>query len=112
MIFKVFNKKELHNLFNIMASRNRVVGPVKTGTDVHGDSVYAFSDISDYKELKLDYPTARLPAKRFFLPFVEDLSTFHIEGDMWEERISYPDAEDVRFTRKAHALRNGKVLQM
>lgn len=89
MIFKVFNKKELHKLFNIMASRNRVVGPVETGTDAHGDSVYAFSDISDYKELKLDYPTTRLPAKRFFLPFVEDLSTFHIEGDRWEKSVNY-----------------------
>ncbi len=89
MIFKVFDKKELKKLFNVMVSQNRVVGPVESGTDNRGNAMYAFSDVTEYKELKLNYSTTRLPAKRFFLPFKEDLSTFRIEGVSWEKSVDY-----------------------
>ena len=89
MIFRVFDKKELKTLFEIVSAHNRVVGPVETGRDRSDRPVYAFSDISDFKELKLNYTTTKLPAKRFFLPFQEDLATFRIDGDTWEKSVDY-----------------------
>ena len=89
MIFRVFDKKDLRTLFEIVAEKNRVVGPVEAGRDRNDQPVYAFSDISDYKELRLNYSTTKLPAKRFFLPFQEDLSTFRIDGDKWEKSVDY-----------------------
>ncbi len=89
MIFRVFDKKDLKTLFEIVSEKNRVVGPVEAGRDRNDQPLHAFSDISDYKELRLDYSTTRLPAKRFFLPFQEDLSTFRIDGDKWEKSVDY-----------------------
>ncbi len=89
MIFKIIKKKELQNLFELLASYNRVVGPVETGKDKEGKPVYAFNDVTNFSEIRLDYSTTKLPAKRFFLPFEEDLATFSIENDSWEKKVDY-----------------------
>lgn len=89
MIFRIFEKEELKKLFEIVAENNRVVGPVEVGTGKDGRSIYAFSDVTEYGELKLGYSNTKLPAKRYFLPFIEDLSTFKIEDDNWQKEISY-----------------------
>jgi len=89
MIFKVFEKEELKKLFEILASYNRIVGPIETGNDRKGNHIYAFEDISKFSSLRLNYTSTKLPAKRFFLPYKEDLSTFRIEGDNWQKIIDY-----------------------
>jgi len=97
MIFKIFKKKELQSLFEILAAHNRIVGPVETGRDKDSNPIYAFAEVSDFHSVKLNYSTTKLPAKRYFLPFQEDLSTFKIEDDNWQKTIDYNAKEPLIF---------------
>jgi len=89
MIFKTCAKEELTKFFTMLAADSTVVGPVETGKDLHGKPIYAFEQVSDFKRIKLDYTTTKLPAKRYFLPFKEDLAKFQIAGDDWNKTIDY-----------------------
>ena len=89
MIFRIMDKKELKKLFDSLAVNNKIVGPVRTGTDRNDKPLYAFEPISDFAALRLDYTTTKLPAKRFFLPYREDLATFRIKGKDWQKDIDY-----------------------
>ncbi len=89
MIFRVCDREELSRFFNHLAASNLVVGPVETGIDRNGKPLFAFEQVSDFKKVRLDYTTTKLPAKRYFLPFKEDLATFQIDCDDWRKTISY-----------------------
>lgn len=89
MLFKVIEQAELAKLFEVMAADNTVVGPVEYGKDKDGMPIYSFREVDDFADLRLDYTTTKLPAKRYFLPFKEDLATFKIDGAEWEKRIDY-----------------------
>ncbi len=89
MIFRVFDKEELKKFFDILSADNVIVGPVKVGTDRNGRDIYAFEQASDFNALRLDYTTTKLPAKRYFLPYREDLATFAVEGNDWHKNIDY-----------------------
>ena len=89
MIFKVFKKEQLKHLFDVLAADNRVVGPVEAGRDPNGYPLYAFDQVSDFKDLRLDYTTTKISAKHYFLPYREDLATFRIEGKDWQKDINY-----------------------
>lgn len=89
MIFKVFKKEELRHLFDVISADNRVVGPVEVGRDTNGCPLYAFDQVSDFDDIRLDYTTTKLSAKRYFLPYREDLATFSIKGKDWDKNIDY-----------------------
>jgi len=89
MLFRVFEKSELRSLFSLLAAENTVVGPVQTGIGVGNKSLYAFEQVSVFDDVKLDYTTTKLPAKRYFLPYREDLSSFRMEGADWQKDIDY-----------------------
>ena len=89
MIFRVFDKDELKRLFDRLAADNIVVGPVQSDTDRNAKPLYAFEQVSDFSRLQLGYTTTKLPAKRYFLPFREDLASFRIEGKDWQKDIDY-----------------------
>ncbi|OGW33116.1 MAG: hypothetical protein A2X59_11425 [Nitrospirae bacterium GWC2_42_7] len=89
MIFKVFDKKELKKLFDVLSSDNSIVGPVEIGADRNDQPIYAFSLVSDFNNIKLNYSTTKLPAKKFFLPFKEDLATFTIKEHGWQKNVDY-----------------------
>ena len=89
MLFRVFDKRELRTLFSLLAADNSIVGPVKTGIDRNGIPLYAFEPVSDFLQLSLNYSTTRLPAKRYVLPYREDLATFKLEGNDWQKNIDY-----------------------
>lgn len=89
MIFKIFNKKELKKLFDVLSSENNIVGPVEIGDDRNNQPIYAFSLVSDFSSIRLNYTTTKLPAKRYFLPFKEDMATFIMKGDDWQKKIDY-----------------------
>ncbi len=89
MIFRVIDKEELKIFFDVLAARNAIVGPVRTGTDRHGKPLYAFEQVSDFHKLQLDYTTTKLPAKRYFLPFREELASFRIDGNDWHKVVDY-----------------------
>lgn len=90
MLFRILPKDELKQLFNKISSNNTVVGPVATGKDRFGKSLYAFEQVSDFERLSLDYTTTKLPAKRYFLPYRETMSSFRIQEDGdWKKHIDY-----------------------
>ncbi len=89
MLFRVAEKQELKNLFDMLAEKNAVVGPVRTGVDRKGAPLVAFEQVSDYGKLDLGYTTTRLPAKRYFLPFREDLATFTMSGKDWTKSVDF-----------------------
>lgn len=89
MLFRVFETPELKNLFDSLAAKNTVVGPVDIGRDRAGKPLYAFEPVSNFNKLRLDYTTTKLPAKRYFLPFREDLAAFRIDGRDWRKSTDY-----------------------
>jgi ferredoxin len=89
MLFRVIDKNELRTFFDRLAADNLVVGPVQAGKDGKGRELFAFERISDFNKLRLDYSTTKLPAKRYFLPYREDLASFHIKGNDWEKKVDY-----------------------
>jgi len=89
MLFRITEKKEIRSLYDMLAEKNSVVGPVSKGKDRDGAPLYAFEQVADFKKMDLGYTTTRLPAKRYFLPFREDLATFSISGRDWTKHIDY-----------------------
>lgn len=89
MLFRVIDKNELRTFFDRLSAENLVVGPVNTGMDREGRELFAFERTSDFSKLRLDYTTTKLPAKRYFLPYREDLASFRIAGADWEKTVDY-----------------------
>ena len=89
MIFRVFKKEELRRLFDILAAENKIIGPSVAGCDSKGRCVFAFRQVLNFGELRLNYTTTKISAKRYFLPYREDLATFRIEGKDWQKDIDY-----------------------
>jgi len=89
MLFRVFEKEELKKFFDLLAEKNTIVGPVEAGRDRNKAPLYAFEQVSDFSKIQLHYTTTKLPAKRYFLPFKEDLATFQMQGDDWQKTIDY-----------------------
>ena len=89
MIFKVIDHDELKNFFTLIAADTPVIGPVQSGTDRNGKPLYSYEPVSDFNALRLSYTTTKLPAKRYFLPYREELAAYHIKDDDWEKQVSY-----------------------
>ncbi len=89
MIFRMLEKDELKKLFDILVSQNTVVGPVDLGPDRNDRRLYAFERVFDFHALQLDYTTTKLPAKRYFLPYREEMASFHMEGSDWRKIVNY-----------------------
>lgn len=80
-----------------MASANRIVGPVEAGHDANGQPLYGFNEIDCFEDMKLDYTTTKLSAKRYFLPHREDLATFCLEDADWVKKVEYNAARPYIF---------------
>lgn len=89
MLFKIIDQANLEKLFHRLAADNTVIGPVQTGIDRSGKPLYAFDTVSDFAKLRFNYTTTKLPAKRYFLPYREDLATYRLEGKDWRKTIDY-----------------------
>jgi len=89
MLFRIAEKTVMKTLFDLLVEKNMVVGPVQTDSGPKGDPLFAFEQVTDHRKLRLDYTTTRLPAKRYFLPFQEDLATFEMNGRDWAKNIDY-----------------------
>ncbi len=89
MIFRTLAKAELPNLFDVMAERIEIVAPVETGRDINGNPLYSFRETDRFDKVALQYTTTRLPAKKYFLPYREDLATFRLEDGDWQKKVDY-----------------------
>ncbi|MFZ5809069.1 MAG: 4Fe-4S dicluster domain-containing protein [Chloroflexota bacterium] len=79
MSLKILTKQEFHDFVAHLLPHYRVVGPVPhDGTYTFGG--YAFEEIHDPSELRLEYPTTILPPKKFLLPTKETLFKFTREN--------------------------------
>jgi sulfhydrogenase subunit beta (sulfur reductase) len=74
VLFRVFSKSELRSLFDRLAAGNTVYGPVRKAS---------------FDDLALDYTSTSISAKRFFLPFHEDLATYRLDGADWTREVDY-----------------------
>ncbi len=89
MLFKVLPKDELRRLVEIILEHNEVVGPKQMATDADGKPIHQYLPVESFDELDLDYETTVYSAKTYFLPFQENLCTFHFDEQEWEQDIRY-----------------------
>jgi ferredoxin len=89
MLFRIIEKDVLRSLFDLLVGKNTIVGPVQTDVDRGGKPIYAFDRITDFTRLRIDYTTTKLPAKRFFLPYREEMASFRITGKDWSKTVDY-----------------------
>lgn len=71
MSLTIIPKREVKNFINNLLSSYRVVGPVEK------DGHFAFDQITDPAQLRLDYSTTILPPKKYLLPTKETLFTYY-----------------------------------
>lgn len=95
MIFKVFNKDQLSKLFEVIAGANKVIGPTVQGQEVDGTPIHGFGPVTKFDELALDYTMTKLPAKRYFMPYVENMATFKVDGSNWDKNVDYNAKEPI-----------------
>ena len=62
MFFRIMEKDRIAELIRGLSTDFEVIGPVAKGDD------FVFASIADPKDLRLDYDTTLLPAKKYFLP--------------------------------------------
>lgn len=86
MLFRVFARKELETLYEVLAV-NHMVGPVSRGMSARGKELFAFDHLYDFQDLRLDFTTTSHSLKPFVLPFHETLSSFSIEDGSWEKYV-------------------------
>jgi ferredoxin len=89
MLFRIIEKDVLRSLFDLLVGKNTIVGPMQTDVDRSGKPIYAFDRITDFTRLRIDYTTTKLPAKRFFLPYREEMASFRITGKDWSKTVDY-----------------------
>jgi ferredoxin len=68
---------------------NEVIGPKFRDIDVNGNKIYRFLKLNNFDELQMDYTRSYSSPKNFFLPFKEDLATYDLSGNEWEQHIKY-----------------------
>lgn len=90
MLFKLLAKEKLKTLITmLLEANNEVIGPVKIAETGTGGALYSLEPVKSSDELVMDYPKAKIPAKRYFLPYAEALARYSLNEDDWEQKISY-----------------------
>lgn len=89
MIFKILGKREFRALVEIILESSEIIAPKKIGTNAGGEPIHQFLPISRFEEMDLEYKTTEYSAKTYFLPYKESLCSFNLDGDDWEQEISY-----------------------
>ena len=103
MIFKVFNKEELENLFSLFTRDYRVIAPIEKSRESDGKPIYGFRRARKFSQLRLDFTMTHLPAKRYFLPFKEELASFSINEGDWEKSTDYKVDQPIVMFRSPRA---------
>ncbi len=89
MLFKILDKNEFHRLVDIILKSNEVIGPKRIDTNQDGKPIHQYLPVSSFDELDLNYETTEFPAKTYFLPYKENLSTYTFRKTDWTQKISY-----------------------
>ena len=89
MLFRILDKNEFRSLVDIFLESAEVIGPRKIDTGRDGRPVHQFVPVTNFADLDLGYETTEFPAKTYFLPYKENLSTWRFGADDWNQEISY-----------------------
>jgi sulfhydrogenase subunit beta (sulfur reductase) len=89
MLFRVLGKQSFRALVELLLESNEVVGPRKVAERPDGKPIHQFLPIDGFEDLDLAYENTEYSAKTYFLPFRENLSTFHFQRDDWQQDIHY-----------------------
>ncbi len=81
MLYKVIDKPDLEKLFNSFVETQTVIAPIKVGQS------YSFSEVSEFSQVELDYPTTLTSLKKFFIPKHETLFEFDEKGEIHDCEI-------------------------
>jgi ferredoxin len=88
MIFKILPREKLAALFEVFSDRT-VIGPKEQVRTAEGQILYGFDRICRLKDLRLEYTTTAHSGKKYFLPYLETLATFAMEGGSWRKSVDY-----------------------
>jgi sulfhydrogenase subunit beta (sulfur reductase) len=90
MLFRTLPKQEWGRLVDKILESYEVIGPKQVTTNAEGKPVHQLLPVSSPEEIDLGYEMAEYSAKTYFLPYRENLSTYHFdeEGD-WEQHLRY-----------------------
>ena len=89
MLFRTLTKEEFRSLVEIILETNEIIAPRKVADGKDGKPIHQFLPVASFEEIDLDYETTEYSAKTYFLPYRENLSTFHFDDDDWEQEIRY-----------------------
>jgi len=89
MLFRVIAKEDFRKLVEVILESNEVIGPTRIADDKDGKPIHQYLPVKRFDEINLDYETTEYPAKTYFLPYRENLSTFCFQEDGWEQNIRY-----------------------
>ena len=89
MLFRILDKEQFRAFVEIILQSDEIIAPKKVGTKADGEPIHHFLPVASFEEIDLDYRTTEYSAKTYFLPYRETLCTFDLQGDDWEQEISY-----------------------
>ncbi len=89
MLFRVLGKEQFEALVEIVLQTNEVIAPKVIGNNADGDPMHQFLPVESFDQMDLDYRATEYSAKTYFLPYRENLCTFNLGEDDWEQEISY-----------------------
>ncbi|MDH5718336.1 MAG: 4Fe-4S dicluster domain-containing protein [Spirochaetia bacterium] len=89
MLFKTITKENLRTFITNIIKENQTFAPVVVSTDADNNPIYQFKKVDSFEEIKINYTKSYSSIKNFFLPYKEDLSTFHFNENGWEQKINY-----------------------
>jgi len=89
MLFRALAKDEFRSLVELMMEEIEVVGPQRVATDAVGRPIHHYLPASTFDDIDLEYETTEYSAKTYFLPYLENLSTYTFDDDGWRQEIQY-----------------------
>jgi sulfhydrogenase subunit beta (sulfur reductase) len=89
MLFRIIAKNDFRTLVETILESNEVIGPTRVATGSDRRPLHQYLPVTSFDEIDLAYETTGFPAKTYFLPYRENLSTWKFSNDDWSQEISY-----------------------
>jgi len=89
MLYMTLTKENFKLMVEGLMEDNEVFGPRWRDLDAQGNKIYRFLKLNNFEQLQMDYTRTYSSPKNFFLPFKEDLATYKLDDEDWEQNIKY-----------------------
>jgi ferredoxin len=89
MLFRTLVKSEFRALIELIMDEVEVVGPQRVATRADGRPIHHFLPAAAFDDIDLGYEITEYPAKTYFLPYQENLSTYAFDDEGWQQEIGY-----------------------